>query len=170
MGAEGKLDSTVATVSVVVVNYNAGALLSETVRSVLASTVPVEVFVVDNGSSDDSIKVLRDHIGPDPRLSIIETGRNLGFAKAANIGLRRASADYCLLLNPDCLVQPDTLEKVINSILLDPEVGVAGCLIRNPDGSEQAGGRRSVPTPWRSFVRVLHLDKWLPTNPRWRTF
>jgi len=170
MGAEEGSDLTGASVVVVVVNYNAGALLSESVKDVLASTVPVEVIVVDNGSSDDSIKVLRDRIGPDPRLSIIETGRNLGFAKAANIGLRRSTAEYCLILNPDCLVQPDTLEKVINTILLDPDVGVAGCLIRNPDGSEQAGGRRSVPTPWRSFVRVLNLDKWMPANPRWRTF
>ena len=170
MGVQGGVDSTVATVTVVVVNYNAGTLLSESVRGVLASTVPVEVFVVDNGSSDKSIAELRERIGPDPRLCIIETGRNLGFAKAANIGLRRATADYCLVLNPDCMVQPDALEKVINSILLDPEVGLAGCLIRNPDGSEQAGGRRSVPTPWRSFVRVLHLDKWMPAHPRWRTF
>jgi hypothetical protein len=170
MGAEGEANLTGGSVAVAVVNYNAGTLLSDSVQDVLASTVPVEVIVVDNGSSDDSIKVLRDRIGPDPRLSIIETGRNLGFAKAVNIALRRASADYCLVLNPDCLVQPDTIEKVISSILLEPEVGLAGCLIRNPDGSEQAGGRRSVPTPWRSFVRVLHLDKWMPANPRWRTF
>jgi hypothetical protein len=170
MGVEEGASLSGASVAVVVVNYNAGALLSEAVKGVLASTVPVEIFVVDNGSSDDSIKVLRERIGPDQRLSIIETGRNLGFAKAANIALRRATANYCLILNPDCLVQPDTLEKVINSILLDPEVGVAGCLIRNPDGSEQAGGRRSVPTPWRSFVRVMNLDKWMPANPRLRTF
>lgn len=163
-------DLNKTSVAVVVVNYNAEALLNQSVSAVLASTVPVEVFVVDNGSSDDSIKVLREGIGPDPRLNIIENGHNLGFAKAANIGLRRATADYCLVLNPDCLVQPDTLEKVIRYILLDPEVGMAGCLIRNPDGSEQAGGRRSVPTPWRSFVRVMNLDKWMPANPRWRTF
>ena len=75
-----------------------------------------------------------------------------------NIALRRATGDYCLVLNPDCLVQTDTLEKVIHAFMLDPEVGVAGCLIRNPDGSEQAGGRRLVPTPWRSFVRVMNLD------------
>jgi nucleoside-diphosphate-sugar epimerase/GT2 family glycosyltransferase len=170
MGVEEGADLTGGSVAVVVVNYNAGVLLSESVRGVLASTVPVEVFVVDNGSSDDSIEVLRERIGPDPRLSIVENGRNFGFAKAANIGLRRATSDFCLVLNPDCLVQPDTLEKVINFILLDPEVGVAGCMIRNPDGSEQAGGRRSVPTPWRSFVRVLHLDKWMPAHPRLRTF
>jgi nucleoside-diphosphate-sugar epimerase/GT2 family glycosyltransferase len=156
--------------SVCIVNYNAGVLLSDSVRNVLASSVPVEVFVVDNGSSDESIEILRERIGPDPRLRIIETGRNLGFAKAANIALGRAIGDFCLILNPDCLVLPDTLEKAINAILLDPQVGMAGCLIRNPDGSEQAGGRRSVPTPWRSFVRVLNLDKWLPAHPRLHTF
>ena len=84
MGVEEGVDLTGVSVAVVVVNYNAGALLSEAVMGVLASTVPVEVFVVDNGSSDNSIEILQNRIGPDPRLYIIETGRNLGFAKAAN--------------------------------------------------------------------------------------
>jgi len=170
MGIDEMTNSNGTSVAVVVVNYNAGSLLIESIKAVLASTVPVEVFVVDNGSSDGSIKLLREQIGPEQRLNVIETGSNLGFAKAANIALRRATANYCLVLNPDCLIQPDTLEKVINAVLLDSEVGLAGCLIRNPDGSEQAGGRRSVPTPWRSFVRVLNLDKWMPANQRWRTF
>ena len=49
---------------------------------------------------------------------------------------------------------------------LGPDVGMVGCLIRNPDGTEQAGSRRAHPTPWRSLVRVLHLDKWLARHPR----
>lgn len=97
MGVEGGARLSRVSVAVVVVNYNAGTLLNESVLGALASTVPVEVFVVDNDSSNNSISVLRERIWPDPRLSIIETGRNFGFAKAANIGLRRASADYCLV-------------------------------------------------------------------------
>jgi hypothetical protein len=46
-----------------------------------------------------------------------------------------------------------------------PQVGMAGGLVQNPDGSEQAGCRRSVPTPWRALVRVLHLDKLFPHHP-----
>jgi len=78
---------------VVTVNFNAGPLLTEAVRAVLASTEPVEVIVVDNGSSDDSLRRLRAAVGSDPRLRIEEMGTNLGFARASNHGLARARGD-----------------------------------------------------------------------------
>lgn len=70
MGAEVELDSTRVLVAVVMANYNVGALLSESVWDRFASTVPVEVFVVDNGASDKSFAVLRRRVGPNPRLYI----------------------------------------------------------------------------------------------------
>ncbi len=68
-------------VCVVIVNYNGGAILTERVRSVLASTVPVGIFVSDNGSEDDSIAYLRASITDALNLSIVENGENLGFAR-----------------------------------------------------------------------------------------
>lgn len=148
-------------VSVIIVNYNGGRYLLETVRSAFASTVPIEVFVVDNGSIDDSVWQLeRAYVG-EPRLHIIENAANLGFARANNIALEQASGKFLLLLNPDCIVMEDTLERMVEALRNDPRAGMAGCLIRNPDGSEQAGCRRSLPTPWNSLVRVLHLDRLL---------
>jgi GT2 family glycosyltransferase len=169
-GAKEAVRLAARSVSVCIVNFNSGTFLAECVDAVLRSTKPLEVLVSDNGSSDNSIRLLRERIGDDAHVQIIENQRNLGFAKAANIALRRSTGDFCLLLNPDCLVLPDALERVASHFSTDPEVGLVGCLIRNPDGSEQAGARRSVPTPWRSLVRVLHLDKWLPPHPRLRTF
>ncbi|NDG89016.1 MAG: glycosyltransferase, partial [Gammaproteobacteria bacterium] len=78
------------SVSVVIVNYNGGPLLSECVQSVLDSTVPVEVFVSDNASRDASLIELRMRLGNDPRLTIIENPTNLGFAKANNLAFRHA--------------------------------------------------------------------------------
>lgn len=148
-------------VSVIIVNFNGGALLTDCVRTVLASTAPVEVLVSDNGSTDGSIGEIRNQID-DNRLQIIENNQNLGFSKASNIALREASGDYLLLLNPDCIVKPDTIQLMAAHMQERPEAGMAGCLIRNPDGSEQAGCRRRVPTPARSLVRMLHLDKPFP--------
>lgn len=145
-------------VSVVIVNYNGGPYLLDTLRSVLASSVPVEALVVDNGSHDESVLLLRSELGQEPRLRIIENGANLGFARANNIGFAAARADHILVLNPDCVLEPDTLERMLAILERHPGVGMAGCLIRNPDGSEQAGCRRSIPTPWTGLLRALHLS------------
>ena len=148
-------------VSVVIVNFNGGPLLSEAVRAVLHSSVPVEVFVSDNGSKDGSLTPLLS-LRTDPRLRIIENRVNLGFSRGNNVALKQAVGDYVLLLNPDCLIQPDTLASMLMAMADYPQAVMAGCLIRNPDGTEQAGCRRSVPSPWRTLVRVLHLNKLFP--------
>ncbi|BAW79542.1 family 2 glycosyl transferase [Candidatus Nitrosoglobus terrae] len=157
-------------VSVVIVNFNGGWLLSEAVSSVLKTNIPIEVIIVDNGSQDDSIACLRGVVGKNPQVRFIENGYNLGFARANNIALRQARGDYVLLLNPDCIIRPNTLSSLIESMMTYPKVGMVGCLIRNPDGTEQAGCRRRVPTPWRSLIRVLHLNKILPHHPKFRGF
>jgi GT2 family glycosyltransferase len=144
-------------VSVVTVNFNAGPLLTESVRAALASTEPVEVIVVDNASTDDSLRLLRAELGGDPRLRIVETGRNLGFARGSNQGLALAGGQWLLLLNPDCVVRPGTIGRVRAALEKDAGAGMAGGLLLNEDGSEQAGGRRRVPTPGRAFMRAFGL-------------
>lgn len=157
-------------VSISIVNFNGGVLLVDAIQAVLASTIPIEVFLVDNGSCDDSIAGVRQFCGQDARLRIIENGRNLGFTRANNMALKQATGQFVLLLNPDCIVQADTLERMLKAVEHWPDVGMAGCLLRNFDGSEQAGCRRAVPTPWRSFVRVSHLNKIFPRHPRFQNF
>ncbi len=150
-----------ALTSIVVVNYNGGRLLADCVRATLSSSVPVELFVSDNGSTDGSIEYLRSQI-IDDRLHIVMNEANLGFAKASNVPLGMSRGDYLLFLNPDCIIEVDTIEKMIVEMEKRPGVGMAGCLIRNWDGSEQAGCRRRVPTPARTLIRMFHLDKPFP--------
>lgn len=159
-----------AVVTVVIVNFNAGAILLDCVKSALDSTVAVKVIVADNASSDGSIANLKKAIGHDPRLTIIENGENLGFAKANNAALPMAEGDYVLLLNPDCVIKPDTLGRMITAMGEHPYAGMAGCLIRNLDGSEQRGCRRAIPTPWKSLAHVTGLDKLFPNDPRFQSF
>ncbi|MFQ6023459.1 MAG: glycosyltransferase family 2 protein [Acidiferrobacterales bacterium] len=163
---------TYPTVSVIIVNFNGGHLVAAAVEAIVASDVPVEVIVADNGSADGSVRLLRGRFAGNPRVKIIENGKNLGFTRANNLVLAHdvTDTDYVLLLNPDCIVDPDTLPRVLAAMEACPEAAMAGCLIRNPDGTEQAGCRRAVPTPWRTFVRVLHLNKLFANHPRFRSF
>lgn len=150
--------------SVVTVNFNAGPLLAACAKAVLASTARVELIVVDNGSTDGSVAPLRESIVGDSRLGVVEAGTNLGFARGCNLGLRSTRGDLVLFLNPDCIVERDTLARMRAVLEEHPEAGMAGPLILNPDGTEQAGCRRSVPTPWRSLLRTIGLARLFPRD------
>lgn len=151
--------------SVIVVNYNAGDLLADCVGAVLASPVELEIFVSDNGSGDGSLETVRRRHRGDRRLTILENGANLGFAAGNNRVLNRAAAPYLLFLNPDCIVQANTLGNLVAFMDATPDAGMAGCVIRNPDGSEQKASRRRIPDPWIGLVRFLHLERF---SRRWR--
>ncbi|OIR06779.1 N-acetylglucosaminyl-diphospho-decaprenol L-rhamnosyltransferase [mine drainage metagenome] len=159
-----------AMITAVIVNYNSGALLTACVASLFASSCPVRVVVSDNASNDDSLDRLQAFFGDDPRIEIVRNPENLGFSGGCNLGLDRAAGDYVLFINPDCVIPPDAIERMRALMAAHPEAGMAGCLIRNLDGSEQVGCRRYVPTPWRSLVRVLRLDRLFPRDPRFQTF
>jgi len=157
-------------VSIIIVNYNSGGLLAEAVARAARSTVPVEIFVADNGSSDDSVALLRQAMGGAANLHIIENRANLGFAAGNNVALPQTGGEYLLFLNPDCLVEPDTLERMLAAVESRPDVGMAGCLIRNEDGSEQTGCRRRIPTPWQALMRVVNLSRFFPSHPQFQDF
>jgi GT2 family glycosyltransferase len=148
---------------VIVVNFNAGSLLADCVSSVLTAGAD-RCIVVDNASSDGSIESLEREI-EDDRLQIIRNPRNVGFASACNTGAQRASANRLLFLNPDCTLSPGALPRMLQVLEDTPEIGLVGGFLSNPDGSEQAGGRRVFPTPRRAFIRAFglsRLGRWFP--------
>ena len=159
------MSTATQSVSVIIVNYNAGPLLEQSVDSALDDAAVAEVIVSDNGSSDTSIATIEGRLSAEPRLTLIENHANLGFSRGNNIALPQAHAAYLLFLNPDCLLRPGTLAGMLEFMQAHPKVGMAGCRIDNPDGTEQASGRRTIPTPFSSFARFSYLDKLLP---RWR--
>ena len=145
------------SITVIIVNYNASESLSQCVVSILDAYHDADIIVVDNASTDDSLSQLESVFANDSRLEILRNRQNLGFAVACNMGAQLAKGSYLLYLNPDCLVDQHTLPRLLASLREDPGAGMAGGLLLNPDGTEQAGGRRTIPTPWRSLVRVLNL-------------
>ena len=151
-----------AVISTIIVNYNAGEFLRSCVDSLLNCPLETEVIVVDNASTDESL----DALAGLPNVQIIKNATNVGFATACNIGIRVASAPFLLFLNPDCFFEPDTLIRLLEAMRFVERVGMVGGLLVNPDGTEQAGGRRAIPTPWRSFVRAFGLARFADRWPR----
>lgn len=151
-------------VSLIIVNYNAGHYLQACVVSVLDQVD--EVIVVDNASNDDSMVRLQAAFSDDWRLKIVRNRDNLGFAAACNIGAGHSTCRYLFFLNPDCVLEPKSVSRLLRVLDDSPAVGMVGGLLVNPDGTEQAGGRRAVPTPWRSLVRAFGLSRFAGRWPR----
>lgn len=144
-------------ISVVIVNYNSGPYLVESVRTALPQAS--EILVVDNASSDDSLDLCMQHFQDEPKLKIIRNHNNRGFAVACNIGAMRAKGDFLFFLNPDCSLDESAVSELKQVLVSNESVGMVGGLLINTNGTEQGGGRRAVPTPWRSFVRAFGLNK-----------
>lgn len=125
------------TVSVITVNYNAGDFLGACASSALSQVD--EVVVVDNASSDDSLAKLATAFPGDRRLKIIRNRENLGFAAACNIGAEHSISSCLFFLNPDCMLTSDTVKHLMRVLDDNPDVGMVGGLLMNPDGSEQVG-------------------------------
>jgi len=142
----------------VIVNYNAGGLLKQAVDSLLAGTVRPGIEVVDNASGDGSVDFLRETAYAQT-VSLTLNESNLGFARANNRVLRSRRADYYLLMNPDCVVESDTVETLVEYMDSHPGVGLAGAALRNSDGSLQKTSKRRLPTPWSSLARTLGLHR-----------
>ena len=149
-------------ISVVIVNFNAGPGLIDSARAAIVDAY--EVIVVDNASSDGSLELLDAAFDGDPKLRIVRGLSNEGFAKACNRGVALATGEFVFFLNPDCELEEGAMACLFQAIQADVEVGMVGGLLLNADGSEQAGGRRAIPTPWRSFVRAFGLARF---SKRW---
>ncbi|MDH4080024.1 MAG: glycosyltransferase family 2 protein [Nitrospira sp.] len=159
-----EIGSRSGAVSLIIVNYNACDCIVACVSSALSQVD--EVIVVDNASSDDSLAKLEAQFSGDRRLKIVRNRENLGFAAGCNIGSKQATGSYLFFLNPDCVLALDSVKHLMRVFHDRQDVGMVGGLLLNPNGTEQPGGRRAVPTPWRSFVRAFGLSRFADRWPR----
>ena len=152
--------------SVVLVNYKVPQLTIEAVRSVLAGCRliegEVEVIVLDNASGDDSMGRLRTAFGAEPRVKLLESAMNGGFARGNNQAIAEAQGDYLLLLNPDTLVGESTLAYCLTFLRTHPEAGAVGPRLINQSGAMHPECKRGVPTLWHSFCRFTRLYRLAP--------
>jgi len=159
--------------AVIIVNYKACDLLRDCLRSVLANKgVSYCVFVVDNASGDGSVEMVRREF-PEVRVQALD--RNIGYGPANNLGIKEAlAADipprYILLLNPDTVLPPDALARMVAFLEAHPEAGAVGPKLVRPDGSLDLACRRSFPTPAVSFYRLSGLSRLFPKSRRFARY
>ena len=129
-------------VSVVIISYNTKALLLDSIQSVYETKneLNVEIFVVDNASSDDSVAAVKKEF---PDVCVIENNTNKGFAAANNQAFRQMNGEFALLLNSDAFLQKNALSKMVSYMQHHPRAGIVCGQLLNTDGSKQT----SVATP-----------------------
>lgn len=125
--------------SIVIVGYNTRELLENCLRSVFENDFKqIEVIVIDNDSSDGTGNMVREKF---PDAIFIGNSENRGFAAANNQGIKLSKGKYVLLLNPDTIVNPGCFQKCYDFMEHNPETGICGCKILNPDGTIQPSMR-----------------------------
>ncbi len=144
-------------VSVSVVTFNTASRLLQCLESVheTADGLSYEVFVVDNASHDDTdILIYRNF----PNVRLILNERNVGFARANNQAILLSRGRYVFVTNPDIVVRPGALQRMVRYMDEHPDVGVTACRLEYPDGSLQASCR-SFPTLASFLIRGLPLPE-----------
>lgn len=128
--------TTVPKISVIVVSWNVAESLKRCLHSVFETGYPnLEVIVIDNHSSDDSIKISRSF--KELGVTVLVNYANLGFPKAVNQGLERSTGDYLLILNPDARLPKDFFLNALAFYAENPDAAVMGPKLVDPDGKPQ---------------------------------
>jgi GT2 family glycosyltransferase len=144
-------------VSVVMVVYQTGEALTESVRHVLAEPLVDEFVIIDNGSPPREAQMLRELGQSEPRVVLQQGHGNIGFARGANMGAETSRGEYIVFLNPDANLQPGCVEALAAAFGGRPTPTVVGARVLNTDGSEQRGGRRGEVTPVTTLLSFSHL-------------
>lgn len=123
--------------SIIIVNWNVRVLLTKCLNSIFSCPKgrEFEVIIIDNASEDGSIEMITQQF---PQVRLILNKSNKGFAKANNQGLREMRGEFALLLNPDTIVGEEAIDKMVEFMKENDDVGILGPKIINPDGSLQA--------------------------------
>lgn len=124
-------------VAVMILNFNGLRWLKDCLSSITKATYPnLDVYLIDNGSTDDSCAFVRSNY---PAVRLISFTKNLGFAEAYNRAVRGVKAKYVVLLNNDTIMDSDLVSELVEEAESDPKVGSVGCKIVQPNTSRRYG-------------------------------
>lgn len=145
-------------VDIILVSYNTVDYTVRAIESVFEQTkeTDVNLIVVDNNSSDDSVVKIRKQF---PDIEIIETGENLGFAGGVNVGAKAGKAEYVLLLNPDTVILEGAIDKLVTFAKAHPKSGVWGGVTLNNDLSLNPNNARARISFKTLFFSATGLSK-----------
>ena len=151
--------------SVIIVNYNVKHFLEQCLHSVLNSSrnIKSEIFVIDNNSVDGSCLMIKDKF---PEVNLIENKKNVGFARANNQAIKKATGKYILILNPDTVVEENTFEKCLEFMETHNDAGSLGVKMIDGKGKYLPESKRSLPTPTVAFYKIFGLSKLFAKSKR----
>lgn len=139
--------------SIIILSYNVEKLLLNCLKSI-PKHPDWEIIIVDNASIDNSVASVRKNF---PRVKLILNKANLGFSAANNIGIRNSTGEYVLVLNPDTIIYPKTIETILKYMQDNLDVGAATCRVELPDGSLDYSCHRGFPNPINAVLHFINL-------------
>ena len=147
------------SLAIIIVTYNSTEEIAGCLRSLIGHTspFPTTITVVDNASTDGTAAYVRSHF---PTVQVIDSGGNLGFAKANNLGIRATESEYVLLMNPDTEAPPGAIQTLVRGLASHPEAAVAGARLLSERGFPELSWGEPI-TPWNElrqmiFARLYH--------------
>ncbi|HNX20851.1 MAG TPA: glycosyltransferase [Bacteroidales bacterium] len=155
--------------SIIIVNYNVSHFLRQCLLSVYdaINSIETEIFVVDNNSVDDSVKMVQTEF---PGVKLIVNEQNTGFSKANNIAIKESKGEYILLLNPDTLVEKKTFIDCIQYMDENQDVGSLGVKMINGKGEFLPESKRALPIPSVAFYKIFGLSKLFPNSKKFGSY
>src|ERR1700682_183134 len=161
--AAAALQSTIARVAVLVVNFNTGEVLQRSLRTLqLGIDAGLGVVVVDNASEDGSFEMLSREF---PTVRLVQSGANRGFGAAINLAARQTSRAFLLLLNPDCFVDPDAIGVLAAVLEQNLDLGFAGPRIDLESGRPDHASLRADPDLLGALLYFSRLPRLFPNSP-----
>jgi cellulose synthase/poly-beta-1,6-N-acetylglucosamine synthase-like glycosyltransferase len=150
-------------VSVIIVTWNSAGCIAACLHSIYNRTKDrvCEILVVDNASTDETASIVQQQF---PSVVFIQTGANLGYAKAVNLGLSRASCRLILLLNPDTILNNDVVGILAGYLDSHPDVGMVAPKLLSPDGEVCVFAARGYPSLRYAVINQFGLRKLYPNN------
>jgi GT2 family glycosyltransferase len=153
--------------SIIIVSFNTKEFIKKCLESIVANTskaLKYEVIIVDNASSDGTLKEVDGFISQIPNLKILRNEKNIGFSKANNIGVKESKGRYILFLNSDTEVYKHTLDEMVMFMDYHKETGAATCFVELPSKKLDDATHRGFPTPWNSICHFSGLGKVFPRS------
>ena len=150
-----------ASVAIIIVTYNSSEEIGPCLESLVGHTAPFETTftVIDNQSTDGTAALVR---GRFPQVQVIESGSNLGFSRANNLGIRATQSDYVVVINPDTITPPGGMQALVRGLAGHPEAAIAGPRLLGDRGFPELSWGPSI-SPWgelrQKWVSALYHRK-----------
>lgn len=156
-------------ISIIIVNYNVKHFLEHCLLSVFRALngIDVEVFVVDNQSTDGSVEMVGEKF---PQAKLIANTNNVGFARANNQAVKLATGKYILYLNPDTIVAEDCFSKCLDYMEANPKVGALGPKLIDGKGIFLPESKRGFPSAWVAFCKISGLSSLFKNSKRFNQY